>query len=248
MLAQLYLAGSVQINGCFGFFARYLHSTPTDKALIITAGHCAKLPRRLNVKEYAYDMNSEIPVTFLANDGSPIGTLSTSKLLYATVTGTDVALYQLPQSFEEIMKRTDIRPLPIALKGTAPGSKIRIPTGMLAKVYECKIEAYVHQLINQDYVWSSSIRYSPEGCKMTVGTSGSPVIDLSSFEVIGLTNAGNNETDDSCMRSNVCEVSPAGTVSYRRGTSYGQQTHQIYSCLTNERKLDLNIDGCQLFH
>jgi hypothetical protein len=45
---------------------------------------------------------------------------------------------------------------------------------------------------------------------------------------------------------NPCEVSTDGTVTVRKGISYGQQTYTIYSCLNEQFAFDLKKAGCVL--
>ena len=67
----------------------------------------------------------------------------------------------------------------------------------------------------------------------------------SSKEVVGVNNTG-NENGKKCTMNNPCEVSTDGTITYEKGLSYGQQTSWLYTCLTAERKIDLEKSGCKL--
>jgi hypothetical protein len=95
--------------------------------------------------------------------------------------------------------------------------------------------------------WTShdSIRYTQPGCATIGGTSGSPIIDAETREVVGVNNTG-NENGRKCTMDNPCEVDEAGNVSVVYKAAYGQETFWIYSCLDAAQHLDLSVAGCLL--
>ena len=246
--AQFDFTGTVQINGCSGFLFRFEHSKDSDQALIMTAGHCASVGRRLNSGEYVYHMKSQVPVRFLNANGS-VGpqVIYTDELSYATVTGTDISIYALKSSYSQIMNQFATTPLILSSRRPKLGQQIQVLSGQLQRGYACFIAAFVYQLKEDDYVWHDSLRYSRTGCQTVGGTSGAPVIDITNNKVVGINNTG-NLSGDTCTGNNACEVSADGNISFEKGASYGQQTYEIYSCLDNNRHLNLNLSGCRLFH
>ena len=90
-----------------------------------------------------------------------------------------------------------------------------------------------------------SLRYSPKGCEVIGGTSGSPILAKGQRVVVGINNTG-NESGQSCTQNNPCEVSPQGEKKILAGRGYGQQTYWFYGCLDSQFQLDLNQESCLL--
>ena len=90
-----------------------------------------------------------------------------------------------------------------------------------------------------------SIRYSPTGCEVYGGTSGSPVIAKGERVVVGVNNTG-NESGKECKMNNPCEIDESGNVTVIKGRGYAQQTYWFYSCLSMDFDIDLAKPGCEL--
>ncbi|MEY4630261.1 MAG: hypothetical protein RIQ81_381, partial [Pseudomonadota bacterium] len=183
-----------------------------------------------------------------SRDGqSRVGSINATKILYATMTGTDMALYELRETFEDIESRFGIQPLTMAAARPDAGTNIEIVSGYWRRGYGCKLDGFVFELREAGYKFTDSIRYEIDGgCKTIHGTSGSPIIERGSRTVIGVNNTGNDD-GGKCTMNNPCEVDENGKVTAIKGRSYGQQTYQIYTCLDAKNQLDLSVDGCKLF-
>jgi hypothetical protein len=92
------------------------------------------------------------------------------------------------------------------------------------------------------WTWHDSVRYNT-GCSPIHGTSGSPIVDLASNQLVGINNTGNDD-GGMCTLDNPCEVDPDGTTHETQGQSYGQETYWFNTCLTATNSLDLNKAGC----
>lgn len=77
------------------------------------------------------------------------------------------------------------------------------------------------------------------------GTSGSPVEDANTSQIVGINNTG-NEQGQRCTLDNPCEVDQNGTVTVRQGTNYGQETWFIAACIGPGSRFDLTRPGCGL--
>ena len=95
------------------------------------------------------------------------------------------------------------------------------------------------------WTFKDSIRFTQPGCETIGGTSGSPIISASSYEVIGVNNT-TNESGARCTVDNPCEIDSMGNVTFEKGASYGQQLYQLYTCVNSSNGIDLNIPGCKL--
>ncbi|GGJ94897.1 serine protease [Pilimelia anulata] len=235
-------AGMVALPGCSGAVVRFRGAPPARPALVLTNGHCVEtgMPAAGVV---LVDRPSRQPVTLLAADGQPAAALAADRLLYATMTGTDVALYRLGVSYAGIQRRYGVAPLVLAERGPAAGAPITIPSGFWRLTYRCAAEATVPVLREAQWVWRDAVRYSA-ACDTKAGTSGSPIVDASG-EVVGVNNTG-NEGGTPCALMNPCEVGPDGAVAVLAGRGYGQQTAAFTTCLRGGFRVDLTVPGCRL--
>ena len=117
-------------------------------------------------------------------------------------------------------------------------------SGAWNKLFDCDIDGFVYRLKEGNWTWKDSVRYT-SACQTGSGTSGSPVLDRATGDVVAVHNTG-NENGGSCTRDNPCEVDQGGNVTVRRGINYGQQTYQIPACFTAGNQLDLSAAGCTL--
>lgn len=237
--------GIIALNNCSGSLVRFQKSTAEDFAMVLTNGHCLSggMPKP-GVVIVDQNVNRELYV-LSPTDGTKIGSVQATKILYATMTKTDMTLYQLKQTYREIEEKYSVHALTLANRFPSVGEGIDIVSGYWRRGYTCRVDAIVHELREAGWTMVDSIRYSRPGCETIGGTSGSPIISLDTKEVVGVNNTG-NESGQKCTMNNPCEVDAAGTITYEKGLSYGQQVSLVYGCLTSDLKIDLNIAGCQL--
>lgn len=238
-------AGIVALNNCSGALVRFATSKASDKAMVLTNGHCYE-GGFLDAGEVITNVTSRRTFSLLNPSGSrSLGTLRASKVLYATMTDTDVTLYQLSTSYSAIKSQYGIDALTISSSHPSAGDPIRVVSGYWRRVYSCSIDDFVYELKEADWTFSDSIRYTSPGCQVIPGTSGSPVLHASSKQIIGINNTG-NESGERCTLDNPCEVDKDGNITVRMGASYGEQVYQFYTCLTADNRLDLTQPGCML--
>jgi len=234
---------TIRLSNCSASLVRYPTSVDSDRAMMLTNGHCFE-GGFLPAGQVLVDQASTRSGTLLNSAGSSVGTVRAERLLYATMTGTDVLLYRLNQSIATIRANTGISPLTISSAHPANGISMFIPSGFLSRIWNCTINGFVTTLREDQWTWHDSIRYS-SGCTVAHGSSGSPVVDTSTGEVVGINNT-NNDNGQMCTLNNPCEVQPNGTTTATLNQSYGQQTYWFTTCLTSARTIDLNISGCLL--
>jgi V8-like Glu-specific endopeptidase len=236
-------AGTVALSNCSGSLIKLPTSTSTDPALVMTNGHCLS-GDFLDPDEVVTDESSSRAFTLLNSSGRGVGTLRATKVAYATMTDTDVALYQLTQSYARIQSDYGIAPLPLSGDHPVRGTAIKVVSGYWKTIYSCEIDGFVRELREGDWVWKDSVRYTP-ACETIGGTSGSPVIDTATGQVVAINNTG-NEDGERCTVNNPCEVQPNGAVTIREGINYAEQTYGITKCFTTGNTLDLTLPGCAL--
>ena len=236
--------GIVKLSNCSGSLVAFNGQPTSSKAIVMTNGHCIQKPGGyLNPGEVW--VNRPIKRKMQIFDSSmSLMTVDATSILYATMTYTDIAFYELKQTYQEIANTAGIRPL--LMSATHPQERISIEviSGYWDRGYSCEIDGFVFKMKEGDWTFNDSIRYT-ETCDIIGGTSGSPVIERGTRNVVGINNTS-NESGLNCTLNNPCEVDPQGDITVRKGNGYGQQTYIAYGCLTPDFKFDLSKSGCKL--
>jgi V8-like Glu-specific endopeptidase len=225
---------------------RLENSKDTDFAMILTNGHCYE-GGFLEPGTQLINKPSSRWFTVLDAGANDIGEVRATTVLYATMTGTDMTLYRLKETYAEIKTKFKIPALTLASQHPAVGMGIEIISGYWQRGYTCQIETFVNALREGDWTWNDSMRYSRPGCEVIGGTSGSPVLLQGSRTVIGVNNTG-NENGGRCTDNNPCEIDKDGNISYQKGYNYAEQTYWIYSCLDGNGQINMTVPGCMLPH
>ncbi|MFC0600171.1 S1 family peptidase [Streptomyces palmae] len=236
-------AGTVALSNCSGSIVRMPNSADTDPAFVMSNGHCLETGMP-DPGEVIVDQPSTRSFTVLNSAGSSLGTVRASKIAYATMTDTDVSLYQLSSTYAQIKSRFNIDALSVSPDHPVAGTAIKVVSGYWKKIYSCNADAFVYELHEGGWVWKDSLRYT-SSCNTIGGTSGSPVVDATTGKVVAINNTG-NESGGTCTMNNPCEVDQSGNVTVRQGINYAQQTYQITKCVATGNKIDLNLPGCVL--
>jgi hypothetical protein len=214
--------------------------------MVLTNGHCLELGFP-SPGEVIVSRASRRRFELLSPDGRTAGQVRAERILYATMTGTDMTLYRLRETFTQIESSMGVRPLTLANVRPEISIPVEVISGYWLTGFRCAVEALVHELREESYTMNQSIRYTRPGCEVYGGTSGAPILSPITREVVGVNNTG-NESGGRCTMNNPCEIDEAGNVTYQKGYSYGQQTYWLYSCLNAVRELDLSQPGCLLPH
>jgi hypothetical protein len=243
-IADVDFTGTVALSNCSGSVVRPPAAVDDDLAIVMTNGHCIEsgMP---SPGQVIVDQPSSRTFKLLSPAGdSTLGTLQATKVAYATMTDTDVTLYQLDTSYAAIQSQFGIRALDLSADHPTDGADIRVVSGYWKKIYSCNVDGFVYELHEAGWVWKDSLRYTST-CNVIGGTSGSPIIDVASGKVVGINNTG-NENGQQCTLNNPCEVAPDGTVTVRQGTNYGEQTYLITPCVGAGNTIDLSQPDCAL--
>jgi V8-like Glu-specific endopeptidase len=237
------LANTIALSNCSASLVRFPTSVSTDSAMMLTNGHCYE-GGFIAAGRVIQNVASTRSGTLLNSSGGAVTRVRANRVIYATMTGTDVTLYRLNTTFAALASSYGATPLTISAAHPAAGVSIGIPSGYWKEVWNCSIDGFVNQLREDTWTWKDSIRYNA-GCDTIGGTSGSPIVSTSTGELIGINNTG-NEDGGRCTLNNPCEVSASGAVTVLRGRSYGQQTYWFTTCLNSSRAIDLTVSGCLL--
>ena len=232
---------------CSASLVRFKTSLDSDKAILLTNGHCAKesFGPMLKPGEVLFNRPFEMGADILNRNGDAIASLHSHRVLYATMTSTDLSLFEFDETYSQIESLSGAKALVLSDMQPSPGTPIQIASGYWNRTYSCSVDATIPTLKEDVYTFNDSIRYSQPGCEIVGGTSGSPLISSITGEVVGINNT-TNEDGESCTMNNPCEVDRSGQVTAAKGRGYGQQTYQIYGCLNSARKMDLTLPTCSL--
>lgn len=242
--AQYDFEGIVALSNCSGSLVRFEDSRETDLAMVLTNGHCLE-GGFLQPGDIVVDQASYRNFTILSKSATSLGRVGSTKILYGTMTKTDMALYQLEKNYADIAKAFNVQPLTLASDYAEKKTDIEILSGYWKRGYTCQHDGLVYQIKEGGWTWEDSIRYSQPGCETIPGTSGSPILERGTKTVIGVNNTG-NESGGKCTENNPCEIDPEGKVTYKKGLNYGQQTAWIYDCMAPDHKIDLTLPNCRL--
>ncbi|MFD6337919.1 serine protease [Streptomyces sp. NPDC060131] len=236
-------AGTVALSNCSGSVVRTPASQPSDPALVLSNGHCLEsgMPAAGQV---IVDRASTRTFSLLNSAGTGVATLRASKIAYATMTDTDMSLYQLTSTYAQIQSSYGISALELNATRPVQGTAIKVVSGYWKRIYSCNIDGFAYQLKEGSWTWKDSVRYT-SACNTIGGTSGSPVIDNTTGKVVAVNNTG-NESGGRCTVNNPCEVDQNGTVTVRQGINYAQETYGIVACVGTGSKIDLTRPGCTL--
>jgi hypothetical protein len=236
------LTATIKLSNCSAALVRYPTSVSGDRAMMLTNGHCFE-GGFLAAGQVITNRTSTRRGTLLNSAGTAVATLTADRVLYATMTGTDVTLYRLTSTFAAIQSATGIAARTLSASHPTAGDTF-VPSGFFARVFDCDIQTFVPTLREDMWTWHDSIRYNT-ACGTIHGTSGSPVVSVATGEVVGINNTA-NDNGQVCTLNNPCEVAANGTVTATQGLKYGQETYWFNTCLTASRTIDLNRSGCLL--
>lgn len=233
---------ALKLSNCSGALVRMPDAKGSDKALAVTNGHCYGM-EQLKPGVALTDKPADESFGLLDGAGKETAKLHANKLVYATMTDTDVALYSLDKNYEQIKQETGIDPLTVAPKPAAKGDPISVVSGYFTQKWSCSVDSLVPQLKEADWTWKNSIKYTKE-CTTKHGTSGSPIVAADGKTMTGINNTGNDD-GKRCELNNPCEVDEQGQVTVHQGQNYGQQTDALPGCFTGST-LKLDKQGCRL--
>jgi V8-like Glu-specific endopeptidase len=241
LLADYDFEGIVGLSNCSGSLVRFDDSQDTDKAMVLSNGHCTGM---IDPGRVVLNQSNSRTFNVLDARANKLGTVRAEKILYATMTKTDMALYQLRETFADIRARYKIDALTLSREAPDVGHDIEVISGYWKRGYSCAVAAVAPALKEGKWSFVDAIRYTSE-CNVVGGTSGSPVLAAGTRTVVAVNNTGNT-SGRKCEVNNPCEVNEDGSIIYQKGYSYAQQTFWIYSCRNDQGQVDVKVPGCQL--
>ncbi|MCZ4119555.1 S1 family peptidase [Streptomyces sp. H39-S7] len=236
-------AGTVALSNCSGSLIKMPASAATDPAIVMSNGHCLS-GGFLDPGESIVNVASSRTFSLLNAAGTKVATLRATKIAYATMTDTDISLYQLNTTYAQIQSSYGIAALELSATHPVAGTAIKVVSGYWKRIYSCNVDAFVYRLHEDSWVWKDSVRYTA-ACNTIGGTSGSPVVDAATGKVVAINNTG-NEDGGRCTLDNPCEVDQNGNITVHQGINYAEETYQITHCVAAGNKINLSLPGCTL--
>lgn len=216
------LEGAASVGGCSASVVRTGRTRNNDPALLLTNGHC--VPQRPAPGETLRDVPVDLPVTIGDRQGYLQARARTTRLVHATMSGTDTAVFQLDQTYAQL-KAKGVKIFQIGDRSARPGERVDIISSGNGNRFACTIDAVVPHLREEGYTQGNAYRYD-SACRPSHGGSGSPIVLQDGITVVGVHSTG-NDSGEQCTANNPCEVAADGTVTVRQGARYGQQVKHL---------------------
>jgi hypothetical protein len=175
--------------------------------------------------EVKKNLKSKRWIKLYRDNGAPLRA-KTTRLIFATMTGTDVAIYELALTYRELQAQ-GIFPLELDLEPPRIGESVSVISRRKMQSFNCHIEN-ITDTNEGGYLFSNSLRLSSD-CQQTNGTSGSPIISQMTGLVVGIANSYNKD-GKACTNHNPCEINFDTKVI--KGARYGQQLTSVWELIS----------------
>jgi hypothetical protein len=226
---------------CSGTLVR-LGRSAEQPALLLTNGHCAtNLPIEAGdaIVDAAYERG---PIALFMGGEEPEA-VTPKKIIYATRTGTDLALIELVATYQALEAR-GARVYEISDAGAKVGTEVQLVSGFWKEKLLCTVSHIVPELLEDAWTTVNSIALR-DPCPSVGGWSGTPMVDPTSKKIVGILSTS-NMTGGLCSLDNPCEVDTNGNRMAFAGRSYGQRTTPLLDCMTPTGHFDLSLERCKL--
>lgn len=234
----------VKVDNCSASLIRFSHQKDTDPVLLLTNGHCYST----NFKNKEFISNKPINKTAGVFKGATpqlAGQIQLNRLVYASMTGTDVAIYRSNMTYKQLRTKFGLEARPVSATRPRAGTKIEIPSGYWSRTFSCSISSFIPTLKEGNWEWKDTVKYTKPGCEVLPGSSGSPVINPSNGQVIAINNTV-NDSGQQCTLNNPCEIFSEQDIRVDRGAGYATQTYYLPACFQRSN-LALKNTGCKLY-
>jgi hypothetical protein len=239
---------TLPLTRCSGALAIMQGMAFDQKALAFTNGHCTgfgSFKKQFPDQGEIFIDRPARGVVLVGNEKAYQARFDYRRLLFASMTGTDLAVLELDRSYDEIRQQLPQMTIYTVSKERAvPGMKTNIISARNNLNLTCTVEGIVPRLREGPWTWSNFIRFQ-HGCNLSPGSSGSPVIVQGTDQVIALGQTG-VDGGVACEINNPCEVQTDGsTIVAPVGQSYAAPTAVFYDCYDGSR-FDFALPSCAL--
>src|SRR5690606_17517831 len=147
-----------KLSNCSGSLVTFKGAPKTNKAIVMTNGHCLPVtgPREVIVnKPTKPDAHVGL---FDAN--KKLNKLPLSRVIYATMSSTDVTFFEATMTYAEIEKKFNTEAFTLNDEIVRLGTSIEVVSGYWEISTVCEAEGIAPFLREGVYVWENAIRYS----------------------------------------------------------------------------------------
>jgi hypothetical protein len=236
--------GAVALSNCSGSLVRLETSTDADKAWVLTNGHCLGGFTMIEPGVVKTNVKTVRKVTVFNEDLSNKASFYTTKLLYGTMTKTDIAIYQLDETYGEIMQDHNLEAYTLSSTEPTVGTEMEIVSGYWKKATPARSRQSSISSRKTSGRWSNPSATAALVAKLSAELRAHRLSNRERAKVIAINNTG-NEDGEECTMNNPCEIDAAGKKTFVKGYAYGQQTAWIYSCLQLQSRNRPNHQGLQ---
>lgn len=211
--------GTVRIPNCSGSVVRLPGARDLDKALVLANGHCvagADLGHgdvMTNTPVDAAHSTAYLVKADAAGEPGDGGQATLTKVVYATMTDTDVALFETSSTYAALAMR-GIRPRTLATSGPAVNAPVSVVSTYWGTAWTgCRVSAVQPVHTEGPWRWTNTLALGGSGCTgFAKGASGSPVLEADG-RVVAVLNTANPTT----------------------GAGFAQQTAPVTTCVDKGR-------------
>lgn len=236
------LKGLATLN-CSGTLIR-LKRGLDQPAVLLTNGHCAQrkfIDPDTAIANTPYD-RSDISLYYGAIEPEKV---IPTRVLYATMTDTDIALIELKSTYRELeAKGARIYELSDTDTDAKEETPVQLVSGFHKEKQLCTVSHIVDTLIEDVWTYRNAIALT-DPCPIEGGWSGTPLMDPTTLKVVAILNSSNLQ-GGLCTLENPCEVSRGGDRLAFRGRAYAQRTAGILACVNHDGEMAMNQPGCNL--
>lgn len=197
----------VLVSDCSGTLIKMPGMGPEQKGLVLTSGHC------IGVGSFneRYPDDKEIFINFeikgraqVRSSSKPLGkSYSYSKIIWATMTGVDIALIELDVSIG-LIEKEGFRFYEPSEKTTFIGQELHFSSANKGYEQKCNVEDYVPILKEGPWTFHNALRASID-CQFIHGQSGTAGIDPIDGRIYAIAQTI-YEGNEPCSLGNPCEV------------------------------------------
>ncbi len=226
---------------CSGALVR-LGRGADQPAVLLTNGHCARA-KMIDPEDALVDAPYERgSISIYVGTESPVETTPT-RVLYATMTGTDLALVELRSTYRDLEAK-GARIYEIADVDAKVDSSVQIISGYWKEKQLCGVSHIVESLAEDAWTYRNAIALR-EPCPVQGGWSGTPLLDSTTSAIVGIISKS-NAAGGLCTLDNPCEVLKGGERLAFHGRTYATRVSPVLACLTSDGDIDLDRRGCKL--
>lgn len=230
--------------------------SPDAPAYMVSNGHCFDLDANAVIVDRAPAPTVRVTFHYFQDTQDRQLVMPVRRIAYSTMKRMDLSILELDTTLGALAAK-GVLPIVIAARPPEPGTIVEsigapvdgVPLDeAFLRRSECALAPPVDLV---EFTWRFD-RESPNVCSdITGGSSGSPVFDKASGQVVGVMNtttagALHDSGDFLCYSGQPCEIVPGGGFRYRRETNYAVPVDGIPACFSPEGLFDLARAGCSL--